>query len=84
MKLLSLLAVIPLCLGVVGCQTYPKNPSMPSFWDGMEEVNKDTPIELSGVRYTVVKFDHKKSNKKANIPASIELPENQSEISANK
>lgn len=84
MKLFSLLAIIPLCLGFVGCQSYPKNPSMPSVWDGMEEVNKGIPTELSGVRYTVVKFDQKKSNKKASTTASIELPENQSKKSANK
>lgn len=68
--------VFPLLIGLVGCQTYPKKPSMPSFWGGMEEINKDTPSELSGIRYTVVKFDHKKLKNEANIPA---LPEEQAE-----
>lgn len=48
-----------------GCQTYPKNPSMPSFWDGMEEINKNIPSELAGVSYTIVKFDQSKSKGKA-------------------
>lgn len=55
-----------------GCQTYPKNPSRPSFWDGMEEVNKTIPVELSGVSYTIVKFDQSKSKDKAEN-ASIDL-----------
>lgn len=74
MKHLFLMVSIPLCLGLVGCQTYPKNPSTPSFWDGMEQVNKTTPSELDGVRYTVVKF----GNKESKSPASIDLSKDQS------
>lgn len=41
---------------VTGCQSYPKNPSKPSMFNELVEVNKTVPTELEGVRYTIVKY----------------------------
>lgn len=51
----SFLAILPLIL-LVGCQTYPKNPSKPSIMDGYYDVNKSLPTELKGVDYVLVKY----------------------------
>lgn len=51
------LVILPLVL-LVGCQSYPKNPSKPSFMDGYYDVNKSLPSELKGVNYTLVKYSN--------------------------
>lgn len=49
------LVILPLIL-LVGCQSYPKNPSKPSVISGYYDVNKSLPSELKGVNYTLVKY----------------------------
>ncbi|QXA10030.1 hypothetical protein I6L27_19745 (plasmid) [Acinetobacter pittii] len=44
-----------------GCQSYPKNPSKPSIFDGYVEVNKTLPVELDGVRYELVQYPTKQN-----------------------
>ena len=51
----SFLVILPLIL-LVGCQSYPKNPSNPSIISEYYDVNKSLPTELKGVNYTLVKY----------------------------
>ena len=55
----SFLVILPLIL-LVGCQSYPKNPSNPSIIPSIiseyYDVNKSLPTELKGVNYTLVKY----------------------------
>lgn len=48
---------------MTGCQSYPKNPSKPSMFNELVEVNKTVPTELDGVRYTIVKYPQKPTKK---------------------
>lgn len=48
-------------LTLSGCQSYPSNPSKPSFFDGYVEVNKTLPVELEGVSYELVKHPTKQN-----------------------
>lgn len=48
-----------------GCQSYPKNPSKPSMFNELVEVNKTVPVELDGVRYELVKYPSKPTKVKS-------------------
>lgn len=54
---------ISFSLFLTGCQSYPKNPSKPSMFNELVEVNKTVPTELEGVRYTIVKYPAKPTKK---------------------
>ncbi|WP_180061824.1 MULTISPECIES: hypothetical protein [unclassified Acinetobacter] len=60
-----LVMALGVSLMVSGCQSYPKNPSKPSFFSELVEVNKTVPTELDGVRYELVKYPSKPTKQKA-------------------
>lgn len=59
---------LAVCFSTVlsGCQSYPKNPSKPSVFNELVEVNKTVPSELDGVNYVLVKYPSKPTKKSSN------------------
>lgn len=52
-KIFGFVAVI---FVLTGCQSYPKHPSKPKYFDKMVDINQQLPDELQGVSFTLVKY----------------------------
>ena len=52
----KIFGVAVLAFILTGCQSYPKHPSKPKYFDKMVDVNQQLPAELQGVSFTLVKY----------------------------
>lgn len=71
---------VVLIVTLAGCQSYPKHPSKPQFFDKMVDVNQKLPDELQGINFSLVKYkgmDSKFDNQVSNAVSFDNSKENE-------